>query len=168
MYDRVIVTGGAGFIGRALVRQLVDQNVKVCVFDKKAVSKWESKCDYVKVNLMDEESIAIHMKEYRPNAIIHLAARTDVNGLDVTDYAENHIGTRGLIKVVNDKLGSGTRVVFASTQHVCRPGAFKDMNSYDPYKAYGESKMLMEQAIKTSQLKKLDNCEAHIGLWTYA
>lgn len=85
------------------------------------------------------------------NIIYHLAARTDLNGKDLIDYAVNFVGTKNLIIEATKEKGL-ERIVFYSTQLVV--GLFNNTRFIDetePYKTktlYGESKIRGELVTK--------------------
>lgn len=86
--------------------------------------------------------------EFNPDYIIHLGARTDLNGKMLDDYDANVQGVKNLLKIL-DQLPSLKRVIFASSMYVCRPGYTpKDYKDYKPHTVYGESKVLTEKIIK--------------------
>ncbi len=99
---------------------------------------------------MDPPKLRKIVGEFRPEVVVHLAARTDVDGRSVTDYCLNFDGTRYLI----DALGitgqrCASQVLFVSSQLVCRVGYLPQRDDdYDPSNPYGESKVLMEKTIR--------------------
>ena len=80
--------------------------------------------------------------------IVHLAARTDLDGTSVDEYAAN---TAGVEHVLDAAGASSTveRVLFSSSQLVCAPGHTPlDEFDYCPPNAYGESKVRGEQLVR--------------------
>lgn len=147
---RVIVTGGSGFIGTNLVEHQLSINNTVINIDiapprnKAHTACWKS------VDLMDSTELSRNIREFAPDVIFHMAARTDLDGFSASDYSVNTVGLSNLIDAI-DGLESLRRVVFASSRLVCRIGyqplSFED---YCPTTAYGESKMLGEQLIRAA------------------
>ena len=116
---RVLVTGGAGFIGGAVIRKLLQEsNVKVFNLDKmgyssdltsikKVLRKLGSKADkrykFLKVNLTNSQDLSSAIKEANPDLIIHLAAESHVDrSIDGPKVFidSNVIGTYNLLDVV--------------------------------------------------------------------
>jgi nucleoside-diphosphate-sugar epimerase len=125
---RIIVTGGSGFIGTNLVEHFVAHCKKIDLLDA------------------DELRKAIH--EFQPGVILHMAARTDLEGDSLIDYAANTDGVRNLLESISS-LTSLRRVIFASSRLVCRIGYQPVSESdYCPSTPYGESKILGEKIIR--------------------
>ena len=90
MDKRVIVTGGAGFIGSYLVKKLLLNGYKVCVIDsvirgdQSRISDVLSEIDFYQADIRDEEIILNIFKKVKADLVIHLAA---ING---TENFYNH------------------------------------------------------------------------------
>lgn len=89
------------------------------------------------------------MREYQPGAVIHLAARTDLNEKhDISGYAANIDGVRNVIDAVCHT-PSIRRAIYTSSQLVCKVGHVpKAMDEYCPNTLYGQSKVLTERIVK--------------------
>ena len=107
---RVLVTGGAGFIGSALVRYLLsEQNASVVNVDKltyagsSATDLMEHQASYrlEVADIADRERIGDLLRRHQPQAIMHLAAETHVDrSIDRPDdfIATNLVGTFALLE----------------------------------------------------------------------
>ncbi|MGE0566975.1 MAG: NAD-dependent epimerase/dehydratase family protein [Bacteroidia bacterium] len=147
---KIIVTGGSGFIGTNLIERLkiVPEN-KILNIDIKPpklhshINFWKD-CDILNSSLLSKI-----IEEFRPEIVIHLAARTDTDPKCVLeDYKVNYVGTQNLIDGLAN-INCLQRVVFTSTQFVNQyHGVPKDDEDFSPHTKYGESKVLMEQMIR--------------------
>ncbi len=88
MMKRVLVTGGAGFIGSALVRQLLTSGHVVMTFDKLTYAGHLANLGellshpghtFVQGDIADYSQVAAVFDQFRPTAIIHLAAESHVD-----------------------------------------------------------------------------------------
>lgn len=85
---RLIVTGGAGFIGSALARIAVAQGHDVMGVDKLTYADNRSSlrdievsnhCAFREADICDDEAIAAILNEFKPGAVFHLAAESHVD-----------------------------------------------------------------------------------------
>jgi UDP-glucose 4-epimerase len=119
MDERVLVTGAAGFIGRAVVAGLRQRGVPVTAVDREPPdSSWEEGVHVVTGDLADQE-VCIAAFETRPTAVVHLAALTSVlRSVDapMQTFAQNVTITQVLLELSR---GSGVdRFILASTNAV--------------------------------------------------
>jgi nucleoside-diphosphate-sugar epimerase len=150
---RVLVTGGSGFIGTNLISELQRR----CLYNIRnldlAPPKLKSQQGiYRYCDLLDVQALKRLMDEFQPTHVIHLAARTDMLGTTVDDYAANHVGTGNLVETMQTT-PSIVNAVFTSSQYVVGPGALPAGDQdYRPHTIYGESKVQAEKAIRTTNL----------------
>lgn len=119
MDERVLVTGAAGFIGRAVVAALRQRGVPVTAVDREPPDpSWDKGVHVVTGDLADQE-VCISAFETRPSAVVHLAALTSVlRSVDapMQTFAQNVTITQVLLELSR---GSGVdRFVLASTNAV--------------------------------------------------
>lgn len=76
--DKILVTGGAGFIGSAVAKRLIDLGYDVFTIDNLSTGKVENipeKCPYI-IGDVFSESVLADIEKYRFNAIIHIAGQS--------------------------------------------------------------------------------------------
>jgi len=150
MKEKILFTGGSGFIGTNLLDFYLSEGNELLNIDFNK-PKRKSHLDYWRnVDITNYNELYNVIKDFNPDIVFHLAARTDLNGKNLTDYDTNSIGTQNLIKILN-QTSSVKRVIFTSSMLVCKPGYIPNHQSdYAPSTIYGESKVLMEQIIRES------------------
>ena len=102
------------------------------------------------IDLRRHDDVVSAVESFAPDYVIHLGARTDLNGTSLQDYDANIGGVRNLLDAI-EKVGSVKRAIFASSMYVCEPGYMpKDFEDYAPHTLYGESKVETEKIIKAA------------------
>lgn len=146
--SKILITGGSGFIGTNLIEVLKETNAKILSIDI-ARPKIESHTwIWRQVDIRDKDALMNAVIEFQPEYVIHLAARTDLNGKALQDYDANMQGVSNLLDAL-ENISCLKRVVFASSMYVCEPGYMpKDFEDYAPHTLYGESKVETERRIK--------------------
>lgn len=147
--DKILIIGGSGFIGTNLIEYLRGRNSFEILSLDIAKPKINSQRSLWKnVDIRNKEDLTKVIWEFNPDYVIHLAARTDLNGTTLNDYDANIKGVSNLLDVLED-VSNLKRVIFASSMYVCEPGYMpKDFEDYAPHTLYGESKVQTEKIIK--------------------
>ena len=116
---KILVTGGAGFIGSHVVDAFVDQGYDVVVVDDLSTGKREQvnpAARFYQVDLRDEAALAPILSSERPEVISHQAARADVRESMAKPvlYADvNVIGSLRLLELA--RRNDVRKVIYAST-----------------------------------------------------
>lgn len=155
MNERILVTGGSGFIGTNLIEYYKKRNFTILNIDinaplnKKQVDLWK------KVDILDRENFIKIIQEFEPDYIIHLAAKADLLGKTLNYYDANINGVKNLVEAVN-ATSSVKRIIVASTMLVCEVGYTPTHDSdYRATTFYGQSKVETEEIIKNNKV----NCD---------
>lgn len=150
---RILVTGGAGYIGSNTTVQLLDAGYDVVVVDnlcrghRYAV---DPKRLHV-LDLADTDGLIAAMKEKPCDAVIHFAAFSAVGeSMKLPEiYFQNNVG--GSLSLLTATLKTGVRnIVFSSTAAVYGMPAkmpIPETEERNPVNAYGESKVLVERML---------------------
>jgi nucleoside-diphosphate-sugar epimerase len=147
---KVLVTGSAGLIGAALVKDLVRQGMVVGGLDREPAGESSGAAVNYVCDILDLARLTSCVSEFAPDAIVHLAARTDVDEQDLSGYAANIEGVSNLVEAIRATPGV-TRCIWTSTQLVCRVGYVPTGPSdYQPDTVYGQSKVRTEEIVRAS------------------
>ena len=156
--EKVLVTGGAGFIGSNLVDSLLSDHFKVAVFDNLGSGSY----DYVKNtlgkkgfafmqgDLLDEKTILTAVKGF--NIIWHLAANPEVRLSSVNPeihFRQNIVATYNLLEAIRKSdvkvLGfTSTSTVYGDATKIPTP---EDYAPLEPISVYGASKLACEALV---------------------
>ena len=150
----ILVTGGAGYIGSHVVRQLREANERVVVLDDLSTGFREAVADTPLVvgNTGDSELVARTLDEHGVATVMHFAARTIVPE-SVADplryYRNNTCATRNLLESC---VAAGIdQIVFSSTAAVYGipgSGLVSEDTPTQPINPYGSSKLMCEWMLR--------------------
>ncbi len=150
---RILVTGGAGYIGSNTTLQLLDAGYDVVVVDnlsrghKEAVDPARLRV----VDLLDTEGLVRIMEEAPCQAVIHFAAFIAVGESMKQPELYFHNNTAGSLSLLTAMQRTGIRnIVFSSTAAVYgMPDRIpiRESEPYLPINAYGASKVMVEQIL---------------------
>jgi UDP-glucose 4-epimerase len=110
---RVLITGGAGFIGSHVVDRLLDDGHEARVFDVLDSTDRRERCETVVGDLLDPSSIRAAAEGC--DTIIHLAAAADVGLVAKDPSGSESLNARGTLNVLEAARATGARVIYAST-----------------------------------------------------
>lgn len=163
MKKRILVTGGAGFIGSHLIDKLISAKHEVSIIDDLSggfLRNINPKGKFYKVDLRNTNITANVIAKIKPEIVYHLAANASENKshfspIDITSRNWNaFINT--LVPAVRNSM---KRFVFTSSIAVygSLQTPFKESDKPEPEDLYGISKLAIEQSLKV--LSKVHNFE---------
>jgi GlcNAc-P-P-Und epimerase len=148
---KVIVTGGSGFIGTNLIDYLDKRGFDVVSVDINPPQNKEHYKFYQRVDILDFLSLEDFISSNSPDFIVHLAARTDLDGKSIEDYKANINGVLNLLKASNQAQGL-KKIIFASTKLIVPVDkGVADFTDYSPDSMYGSSKVIGEMLVETNK-----------------
>ena len=153
--SKVLVTGGAGYIGAHVAAELLKEGYSVRIYDdfsnglhKRVDGKFR---DIVEGDILDREKLIQAMQGI--DAVIHLAAKKAVEESvkNPLKYYENNVGgTLNLLAAM--ALKGVKKLVFSSSAAVYSPNdkdAVEETDPTEPLSPYGATKLLSEQLISS-------------------
>ncbi|HSI38067.1 MAG TPA: UDP-glucose 4-epimerase GalE [Methylotenera sp.] len=150
---KILVVGGAGYIGSHMVKMLVDGGHSVITFDNLSSGFRDAVLggEFVQGDLADLGAIDQVFEKYQPEAVMHFASYIQVGeSVQHPDkyYLNNFTNTLNLLNAmvkhqVNNFIFSSTAAVFGEPEYV----PIDEMHSKNPLNPYGRSKWMVEQVL---------------------
>lgn len=144
---KILITGSSGFIGTNLVNYFLEKQINILGIDINLPKINSHHNNFKKININNYDELSTVILGYSPDYIIHLAARTDLNGKSLEDYSANIIGVKNLLEVAK-KLPNLNKILITSSMLVCHTG-YQPQNQFDyaPTTVYGKSKVETEKIV---------------------
>src|SRR5438876_4406165 len=151
---KILVVGGAGYIGSICVEVLLDQKHEVAIFDNLSEghrSALDPRAEFIEGDLADRKATADTLARLRPEAVMHFAANALVGESmqNPSKYFRNNVahGVNLLDAMVETRV---LRLVFSSTCAIFGPPErvpIDEKAAPRPISPYGESKLLFEKIL---------------------
>lgn len=153
MTRKVLIVGGAGYIGSHMVRLLLDEGHEVVVLDNLSQGHRAAigEAELVEGDLMNADDLAAVFEGRRIDAVIHFAALIAVGEsvIDPGSYYHNNVcGTLNLLDAMRN--AGVDKLVFSSTAAVFgnpRTERLSEDHPLGPINPYGWSKRMVEQML---------------------
>ena len=157
---RLLITGGAGYIGSHILTEILPLRHKVCVIDDFSNGRRDAlelaaklsgfSFDTRELDLCDPILLHQVFSEFKPHAVIHLAGLKSVgesNHAPIRYYEKNVSGTIQLLKAM-DKYGC-KKIIFSSsaTVYAEQTHPIDELQSIKPINPYGRTKFFTEEII---------------------
>jgi len=155
---KVLVTGGAGFIGSHVVDRLVEEGHRVVVVDNMSSGKRKNVNRAASLYKLDIQSGRLErvFRKERPNVVIHLAAQVSVRRSVEDSMFDAQVNVLGTINVLQQAVWHGARkVVFSSSggaiygEQETYPAP--ESHATNPLSPYGTSKLCGEHYLSYFQ-----------------
>jgi dTDP-glucose 4,6-dehydratase (EC 4.2.1.46) len=181
---KLLVTGGAGFIGSEFVREGVKRGYDIVVVDKLTyagdldrLKEVESNISFYKADITNKEFIEHIFKTEKPKVVVHFAAESHVDRsiLDASPFIKTNVeGTQVLLDVAKD-IGVDKFINIATDEvygELGEEGTFKEDSPLVPNSPYSSSKaaadMLGRAYYKTYKLPVITvRPSNNYGPWQY-
>ena len=155
---KILVTGGAGFIGSNFIKICLEDEIEILNFDLLTYAgnlnnlKLSNECEnyyFVKGDICDSDVFSKYLNEFNPDSIVHFAAESHVDRS--IDKPDNFIKTNvnGTYTILNETLkyykrNKNFKFIHVSTDEVFgsldKSGSFDENSAYNPNSPYSASK----------------------------
>lgn len=145
---KVFITGSSGLIGKWTAERLISEGHVIAGYDNRPNPYAHLAGHCLVGDMLDEDALREALTGFAPDAIVHLAARCDLDGKTLAEYDANVGGVRNLCRAVR-ATPSIRRAVYTSSQLVCRVGHVPASDrEYCPDTVYGKSKVRTEEIVR--------------------
>lgn len=151
---KIIVAGGAGYIGSHTVKELIREGFQVIIFDNFSTGKKELVIsgEVVEGDLMDKESIRKAFQSKNIGAVIHFASLIQVGESYINPqkyYTQNLISSLNLLEImletgVKNFIFSSSAAVYGVPQELPIP----ESHPLNPINPYGQTKLFFEKILQ--------------------
>lgn len=159
MKSKILVTGGAGYIGSKIASDLIKQNYEVVIIDNLStghISSVNKKAIFFKFSIGNKKKLTKIFQKYKIKSVIHCAASLNINESETKPkkyFINNVINTSKLLDVcsnyrINNFILSSTAAVYGKVK-----GKVKENFKPKPISVYGKTKLQCEMLVKDSAKK---------------
>lgn len=134
---KILVTGAKGQLGLEVARQGCKHELILT--------------DYDTLNITDGAAVAAFMKDVRPEAVIHCAAYTNVDGAEADEDGAFQVNVVGAQNLSAGCLETGARMVYVSTDYVFDGegnAVYREFDRVNPQTVYGRTKWQGEEIVR--------------------
>jgi len=151
---KILVTGGAGYIGSTTAALLLDHDHEVIVFDNLSMGHRQAVPDgaiFIQGDLANRNAIDRALTEHRPEAVIHFASRTLVGESMEQPFAYLGDNVRNALNLLESMVQHNVgKIVLSSTANLFdQPDnmPIAEIEQVIPGSPYGESKAIIERLL---------------------
>ena len=151
---KLLVTGGAGYVGSHSVRALLNAGHEVIILDNLSTGhKWAlQECEHISVDLRDETNLIKNLKGRGLEGVLHFAAKSLVGESKTQPamYYQNNVGgTTNLVRAM--QAADIPRLVFSSTAAIFGnpvSDLIDEEHPKAPINVYGQTKLVVEHMLQ--------------------
>ena len=169
--ERILVTGGAGFIGSHVVDALIERDADVLVVDDLSSGRTENvneRASFVEIDIRELGTLSGAAATFEPTGVCHLAAQASVTASVRDPGFDMAVNVQGTLNVLEVARARHAPVVFASTGGALygdgAPIPTNESFAAEPLSPYGASKLAGEAYVATwGRLYGISNVILRLG-----
>lgn len=159
---KILVTGGAGYLGSNLVYELTTEGHECLIFDNFSTGHKHLITDFehIQADIRNFDAVNECMKNFTPNVVVHLAGLATVGDCEKDPATSNEVNIVGTDNICKAMLENGvSKLVFASSAAVYKPSdkPLKTTSEVGSEGVYGRTKLDCEKLIKKYHKKGLNS-----------
>lgn len=151
---KILITGGAGYIGSQMVRQLLEKGHQVVVLDNLAGGHQQALppgTDLVLADIHNQEALVRLFAQYKFDVVMHFAGVISMGESMENPYKYFYNNTFGALNLLETMVKAGvSKLIFSSTAGVYGKPLklpIKEDDHKNPTNPYGESKLMVEKLL---------------------
>lgn len=157
LYERVLVTGANGLLGRELVSLLSRfSEYDVLATGRSATTHSEGSYGYMPLDITVRRDVQRAVRDFEPTVVINCAAMTDVDRCETEREACWKVNVEAVETLAQQCSDTGARLIQLSTDFVFNglDGPYEESARPDPVNFYGKSKQAAENAARRAGFDK--------------
>jgi UDP-glucose 4-epimerase len=158
--SKILITGGAGFIGSAVIRHLISSGHEIFVIDNLSFGNRAfitiDDNHFIHADILDKLKVETVMASVKPEIVIHLAAIHFIPYCNEHPYSSSDINIRGTMHVLDAAAANGVKKVFFASTAAVYPiydEAVNEQHATGPLDIYGLSKLTGERLCSEFHLR---------------
>ncbi|MGH1335237.1 MAG: SDR family oxidoreductase [Aureispira sp.] len=147
MKKKLLVTGASGFLGHTLCPILASNyNITGTYFRNLPV---QEEVEWLRINLLETKKIGLLVKEYQPDAILHLAAISNTTFCEQHPALSHHINVYTTVALAEAAAASQIPLLYTSTDLVFNGNSapYEENDFPYPLSQYGQQKQMAEDLL---------------------
>ncbi len=153
----IIITGSNGLLGQKIIEKILKEGGVNLIATSRGANRYPIKEGYIyaEMDISKPEEVKEVIATYKPDAIIHTAAVTNVDIAEANKALAFQLNVEAVQTLIEVCEKNDVQLVHLSTDFIFdgEQGPYAEEDKANPLSYYGETKLLAEQAIKKSRCK---------------